>query len=442
MRSKPRRRSTQHRPSPVRRRKGPVGIIGLGYVGLPLACLAAEKGYRVIGVARDVQKINLINAHRSPIAEPLLKRWLQRVSIEATNEAVRLRSCSTIVVCVPTPIDTLNNPDLTAVKEAIESVRRYGQRGVLVILESTVNPGISEELILPILTRGGRREGRDFFLAHCPERIDPGNQKWNVRNIPRVIGAVSSIGLRKASAFYASVLEAPIKQMHTIKEAEAVKIVENSFRDVNIAFMNEVAKSFEKLGIDVVDVIEGAKTKPFAFLAHYPSCGVGGHCIPVDPYYLIERAKASGFDHKFLKLAREINNSMPAYTIERLTLGLNEVRKSVRGSEIAVLGVSYKANVADTRESPSFEIIRRLRDLGAVVRIFDPHVPSQSTVGKLRDAVRGVDGVILAVAHREFLTKLPSLLERKSSIIVVDGKNALDKESLVKRGFIYRGIGR
>ncbi|MBI4089776.1 MAG: nucleotide sugar dehydrogenase, partial [Candidatus Kerfeldbacteria bacterium] len=376
-------------PRPTRQLKRPsrtVAIVGLGYVGLPLACLASEKGWRVFGVAKDQKKIDQINAGRSPVREPGLDRWLKRVSITATTDFSVIRKASVVVICVPTPVDEQYNPDLGPVIDASQQIGRHLRRGQLVILESTVNPGVCEEVVRPILEHGRRRAGRDFFLAHCPERIDPGNRRWTVRNIARVVGATDPVGLRRAAAFYQSIIEAPIRPMSSIREAEAVKILENSFRDVNIAFVNEIAQSFARLDIDTLEVIAGASTKPFAFLAHYPSAGVGGHCIPVDPYYLIERAKKSGFNHQFLKLAREINNNMPAYTVDLLVRALNERRRAISDVRVGVLGISYKANVADTRESPTYHVLKLLKDeYRASYEVFDPHVLGESSVTSLEE---------------------------------------------------------
>lgn len=437
------RGSSQTRSSRrIPRRKATVSVIGLGYVGLPLACLASEKGYRTIGIALNQKKIDLINGGKSPLEDSAIKRWLRRVKIEATTDYAVIQQAGVIVVCVPTPVDHLYNPDLGPIISAARGIAKYLRRGQLVIVESTINPGVCEEVVLPILETSGLKVGRDIFLAHCPERIDPGNKKWNVRNIPRVVGATDAVGLRKAVAFYQSILEAPVRPMKTIKEAEATKIVENSFRDVNIAFVNELAKSFTKLGIDVVDVIEGAKTKPFAFLAHYPGAGVGGHCIPVDPYYLIERAKRSGFDHRFLKLAREINNSMPEYTVDLLMDALNGIGRSVKGTPITLLGLSYKANVADTRESPSFHVIDRLRRLGANLTIFDPYVPDESTVRTLGQALKGATAVVLMTDHAAFRALQPVDFRRRGIRVVIDGKNVWDPEAMRRVKILHRGIGR
>ncbi len=425
------------------RRQGTVAVVGLGYVGLPLACLAAEKGWRVFGIGRDPRKIEDVNRGISPVPEPGLQRWLKRVTVTATTDYRAVKKASVIVICVPTPVDHAYNPDLTPVRQAVEGIRQHLKRGQVIILESTVNPGVSEEVVKPILEKSGFRVGKHVFLAHCPERIDPGNRKWTVRNIPRVLGATDAKGLKRAAAFYASILEAPVKLMKSIKEAEAVKIIENAFRDVNIAFVNEIARSFARLGIDTLDVIEGAKTKPFAFLAHYPSVGVGGHCIPVDPYYLIERAKRSGFNHQFLKLAREINNSMPAYTVDLLVRALNEKRRSLSSVRVGLLGLAYKKNVADTRESPTFRVMKILTDeYRAAFEVFDPHLPDQSTVPTLNDLLDRCDALILMTDHDEFRAIRVRIFKEKKILAIIDGKNALDKEAITKLGIVYRGIGR
>lgn len=420
-----------------------VAIVGLGYVGLPLAVRASERGYRVIGFDNNEEKITLLNQGKSPIEDTFLEENITRFRFEATNDGEKLKDADIILICVPTPVDESFYPDLEPVISASTLIATHAKKGALVVLESTVNPGVSEEVVRPIFEKAGYTIGTDLYLAHCPERINPGDAKWNVTNIPRVVGSFDEAGLNLAHDFYASIVDGEIRKMKSIREAEAVKIVENSFRDINIAFVNELARSFDVLNIDVKDVIQGAATKPFAFMAHYPSCGVGGHCIPVDPYYLIERAKQSGFDHKFLKIAREINNSMPAYTVELLQDALNAVKLPVNGTKVGVLGLSYKANIDDVRESPAFKVIKHLKKHGAEVATFDPHVKKKSSVESLEALLEGSQALVLVTDHKEFKDMItPELLKQHGIKVIIDGKNCLDKAAFVDSGIIYKGIGR
>jgi nucleotide sugar dehydrogenase len=418
-----------------------VVIVGLGYVGLPLACLAAEKGHAVFGYAPNPEKVAMINRHESPIRDAHLMDWLKKVTIQASSDPATIGQGDVVIVCVPTPVDHDRLPDLEPVRSAMEKVREFMRAGALVIIESTINPGVSEEVAIPILEQDGKKAGKDFFFAHCPERINPGDPKWNVRNIPRVIGGFDGPSRDRAKAFYETIIEAPIKAMKSLKEAEAVKIVENSFRDVNIAFVNELAKSFDRFGIDVVDVIEGAKTKPFSFLAHYPSCGIGGHCIPVDPYYLIQRAKQNGFNHEFLQLARDINNSMPAYTVEKLMRVMNAAGKSVKGSRVGLLGIAYKADIDDDRESPYYPIRTEVEALGAIVNSFDPNIPEKSSVKSLNELLDQSDAIILVTNHKPFVVLTPKDIQSHGVVAVVDGKNVWDRQLFLDAGLHYEGIG-
>jgi len=424
--------------------KNKIAVVGLGYVGLPLAILAQKKGYKVLGIDKDKNKIDLIKKHHSPFLDKEIETELQNINLEVTTNFEKLKDVSVIAICVPTPVSANHMPELGPVQSASENIASNLQKNQLVILESTVNPGICENFILPILEKkSGLTGGRDFFLAHCPERINPGDKTWNVENIPRVIGGLEEKSLKLAYNFYKSVLTGKIKKMGSIKEAEAVKIVENSFRDVNIAFVNELAQSFWKLGIDVKNVIDGAATKPFSFMPHYPGCGVGGHCIPVDPYYLIEYAKTNGFNHDFLAWARRINNSMPKFTVERVVESLNKLKIPMFGSKIAVLGLAYKPDISDTRESPSFKIIKHLEEYGAKVIVFDPYVSTKSTGKDLESTVKNAKAVILATAHNQFLKKLSSEFLAKNNVrVFVDGRNSLKKEDFAKSGVLYTGIGR
>jgi UDP-N-acetyl-D-glucosamine dehydrogenase len=409
---------------------------------LPLACLAAEKGFAVTGYDVDRRKINRLASGRIPFGDSRLARWYRKVSMRVTADPAGLAGCGIFIICVPTPVDQRSHPDLGPVLAATETAGRFAPKGSLVILESTVNPGVCEEVVVPALERLGRRVGQDLSLAHCPERINPGDPRWTVRNIPRVLGATDGKGLKRALAFYRKIIQADVKPMASIRAAEAVKIVENAFRDVNIAFVNELARSFDRLGIDVVEVIEGARTKPFAFLAHYPSCGIGGHCIPVDPYYLIERAKRSGFDHRFLRLARETNDAMPGYTVDLLIRALRQRRRSLRGAKIGVLGVAYKANIDDVRESPAFKILHRLKEFGARPVVYDPHVPSHSTVHSLPELLKQVSALLLVTDHAPFLRLTPERVRANGIDVVVDGKNALNAGAFRRAHITYQGIGR
>lgn len=268
-----------------------IAVIGLGYVGLPLALLAERKGFAVIGLDIDKEKISLIRNKVSPFKDDAISEELKSTSIVVTTEPSSLAEVDVIIICVPTPVHKNHLPNLEPVIRASKSIAQYLKRGQLVVLESTVNPGVSENVIIPLLEESGLKAGKDFYVSHCPERINPGDTKWSLVNIPRVVGSLEKVGLEKTLALYRSLIEADIVPMHSLKEAEAVKVVENSFRDINIAFVNELAMSFSTLGIDVTNVIKGAATKPFAFMPHFPGVGVGGHCIPVDPYYLIEYAQ-------------------------------------------------------------------------------------------------------------------------------------------------------
>lgn len=423
--------------------KETVAVIGLGYVGLPLALRASERGYRVIGLDTSEKKIALLKERQSPIPDPALIEQMKQFAFTPTTDPSTLREADIILICVPTPVDEMYYPDLTPVREAATMAAKNLKKGALVVLESTVNPGVSEEVIQPILEVEGHTVGSDVYLAHCPERINPGDPKWNVSNIPRVVGATDATGLKRALDFYRAIVDGEIRPMKSIREAEAVKIVENSFRDINIAFVNELARSFDVLGIDTKDVIEGAATKPFAFMPHFPSCGVGGHCIPVDPYYLIERAKQSGFDHRFLKIAREINNSMPGYTVELLQDALNEKQKALNGTTVGVLGLAYKANIDDLRESPALRIIEALKDHKATVITHDPHVMDRSTEKSLEALLEKADCLILATDHRVFKEQLtPELLKQYNIEVLIDGKNCLDKKAFQSAGILYKGIGR
>jgi UDP-N-acetyl-D-glucosamine dehydrogenase len=417
-----------------------VSIVGLGYVGLPLALLAAKKGHEVTGIDLNEDKINKINAGKDPLNDEYVKKNLKGTKIKVSSNFDSIGSSDIIIVCVPTPVKHDYQPDLGPLKGAVAAVAKKMSKDSLLIIESTINPGVCDEIVIPLAEReSGLSINDDFYISHCPERINPGDKKWSVENIPRVAGSSDLEGLKSTVEFYESIIDAAIKPMGSIKEAEAVKVVENSFRDINIAFVNELAMSFTKMGIDVKSVIDGAATKPFAFMPHYPSVGVGGHCIPVDPYYLIEYARGYGFEHELLSLARSINNHMPDFTVSQLTDALNEVGYTLKDSKVLVLGLSYKADVADDRESPSYNLIKILERKKAKVSSFDPYIIAKSTEKTLEDALKGKDAIVLATNHSDFLKLEPAKLKAK---VFIDGKNALDKTAFEKAGIVYKGIGK
>jgi UDP-N-acetyl-D-glucosamine dehydrogenase len=421
---------------------GNLVVVGLGYVGLPLALLADRKNWDVTGVDNNPDKIEKINNKIAPFADEKISAELKTSTLKATSDKSVVKNADIIILCVPTPVYEDHMPNLEPVISACEGIAPFLTKGQLVILESTVNPGVCEEIVIPILEKNtALKAGEDFYVAHCPERIDPGNTNWDVETIPRVVGSLEKIGLTKAMDFYGSILISKVKPMNNLKEAEAVKIIENVFRDINIAFVNELAMSFQRLGIDVVNVIEGAGTKPFAFMPHFPGCGVGGHCIPVDPYYLIDYAKKNGFRHEFLSLARKINSDMPKYAVDLLVANLQKINCNLAGTKVAVLGLAYKPNIDDDRESPSYKIIKVLQDLGAEVVAYDPFV-KKSTVANLEEALSGTEAVIIATAHTEFRDMQPADFINAGVKIIIDGRNCLNKDIFINSDLLYQGIGR
>ena len=421
-----------------------VSVIGLGYVGLPLLCaIAKSKKYRACGYDIGEKQVDLIKKKICPIDDEICAKDLKEVDIEVSSDEQILKDSDYFVICVPTPVLDDHTPDYTPVINASEVVSRYLKKGSTVILESTVNPGTSEEVIYPLLLKNrAKLQEKEFVLAHCPERINPGDSKWSVYNIPRNVGAYPSDKVHTVGEFYRSFLDAEINEVSSLKVAEATKIIENTFRDINIAYVNELAKSFDAMEIDLVETIEASSNKPFSFMPHWPGRGVGGHCIAVDPYYLINRAAKSGFNHKFLKMAREVNSGMPKYTVHRLQGALNELKKSVKGTEIALLGLSYKENISDLRESPCLIIRDILEKMGAKLNIYDPYIPSMSSVKSLEEALERSRAILLCTGHKEFLS-MEKLLKGYPNIkVVVDGMNKLNKKEIEKLGIIYRGIGR
>lgn len=420
-----------------------VSVIGLGYVGLPLMCAIARSGkYKVIGFDIWDQRVKDVNNRKCPINDEVCEKDLKEVEFTASSDPEVLKNSDYFIICVPTPIYSDYNPNYEPLIGASQIVGRYIKKNSQVIVESTINPGTCEEVVMPVLEKeSGLNCGVDFALAHCPERINPGDPKWNVYNIPRNVGSIPEEKAAEFAEFYKSFLKSDVNAVSNIKVAESTKIIENTFRDLNIAFVNELAQSFDKMGIDLHETIKAASNKPFAFMAHYPGCGVGGHCIAVDPYYLIKKAEMSGFNHRFLKEARSINNFMPRYSVNRLIEALNEVGKPLKGSKIALLGMSYKPNVGDTRESPSYEILEILEGYGADVTVIDPYVKEFNI--DIDEALSHSEAIFVATGHKEFLDRLsPQYLKEKNIKVVVDGRNVLDKNAIAEKGIVYKGIGR
>ncbi len=394
----------------LERRDATIGVIGLGYVGLPLAVAFAKAGLPVIGVDADPGRAARIRAGVSPVEDvpsdelaPLVtaKRLVVADGIEA------LTAADAIIICVPTPLGKSKEPDISHIVAAAEDVARILRAGQLIVLESTTYPGTTEEVLLPRFAASGLTVGHQFFLAFSPERIDPGNRRYGLTNIPKVVGGVTSSCLALASALYGQIVER-IVPVSSPQAAELVKLFENIFRSVNIALVNELAIMCRRLGLSVWEIIEAASTKPFGFMSFQPGPGIGGHCLPSDPYYLSWRARMMGYEARFIAFADEINRGMPGYTVQLATDALNDLGRPLKGSRLLVLGVAYKAGVGDVRDSPAVEIIDALVLRGARVDYADPHVPTLTVGSRSLTAVDwgaalgSYDLVLVLTAHREF----------------------------------------
>ncbi len=412
------------------RRTARPAVIGLGYVGLPLAIEFAKAGFTVYGIDVDEKKVAALKRGRSYVGDVSSKDVAAMVKAERflpTTDFRVLAKAHTVNICVPTPLNKTKDPDVSYIVAAAEQVARHLQKGQLVILESTTYPGTTDELILPLLTAKGGKVGKDFYLAFSPERVDPGNPNFQTRNIPKVVGGVTPRCTAVASALYRQTLDTVIPVSGT-RVAEMVKLLENTFRSVNIGLANETALLCERLGIDVWEVIDAAATKPFGFMPFYPGPGLGGHCIPIDPFYLSWKAKLSGFEARFIELAGQVNGHMPEHVVRKVVEALNQNGRSVKGSRILVLGVAYKANIDDTRESPSLDILELLEEMGAKVDYADPFVARLDFAGRTRRTVRltkatiaRYDCAVIATAHTGFDYDL--LLAHVKA--VVDTRNAL-----------------
>ncbi len=413
----------------LKSRSATVGVVGLGYVGLPLAVAFARAGFRVIGVDADPVRTALLAGGMSPVEDvpaALLAPLVQsgRFAIHSAPDA--LGEADAIVICVPTPLGKSKEPDISFIVAAADGVARVLRPGGLVVLESTTYPGTTDEVLLPRLSRGGLRVGEEFFLGFSPERIDPGNQTWGLSRIPKVVGGVTPACRHLIETLYGQIIDQVVPVSST-QVAEMVKLFENTFRSVNIALVNELAIMCRRLGMSAWEVIGAAATKPFGFMAFYPGPGIGGHCLPSDPHYLSWRTRLAGYEAKFIAFADEINGGMPRYVVQLATDALNDQAKAVRGSRILALGVAYKAGVGDIRDSPALEIIEDFLARGAHLEYADPRVPQIQVGGQLLKSVAwaqadlsAYDLVVLLTAHPEFE---PARLVRDARL-VLDTRNA------------------
>lgn len=405
------------------------GVVGLGYVGLPLASELGRAGYRVIGMDKSREKVAAIAAGVCYIPDVPIDLFRSLVSggqLTATTQEADLAECDAISICVPTPLRKTKDPDLSYVLESAEALAPHLKPGALVILESTTYPGTTEEAILPILEAGGKKVGEDFFLCFSPERVDPGNEKYGTRQIPKVIGGITPACTEIGAAYYGRVMDTVVPVSST-RVAEMVKLLENTFRMINIGLANEMALMCDKIGIDVWEVIDAAATKPFGFMPFYPGPGLGGHCIPVDPHYLSWKIKQVGYEPRFISLASEINGKMPEFIVEKVQGALNNACKSVKGSKIHVLGVAYKRDISDVRESPALDIIALLQRLGAVVTYSDSFVPQidfesvSIEASPIFPAAEQADCVVIVTDHKG--VDYASVVEKAA--LIVDSRNSL-----------------
>ena len=377
----------------IRARQARVGVIGLGYVGLPLAVEFARAGFDVTGFDVDASKVAQINAGTSyipDVPEPELAAGVKAGRLRATADMSALGGMDVIDICVPTPLRKTKDPDLSCVVHAVEAVAATLRRGQLIILESTTYPGTTDEVVQPMLVAKGFKPDVDFFLAFSPERVDPGNPQCNTKNIPKIVGGVGPASTEVAAALYGATVQHVI-QVTSTRVAEMVKLLENTFRAVNIGLVNEIALMCHKMNIDVWEVIDAAKTKPFGFMPFYPGPGLGGHCIPIDPFYLSWKARQSGFECRFIELAGQVNGSMPEYVVQLIAEALNSTKKALNGSRVHLFGMAYKPNVSDVRESPALDILELLTRRGAVVSYTDPLRRSRSPARRLEALRSGAD---------------------------------------------------
>ncbi|MDX2150548.1 MAG: nucleotide sugar dehydrogenase [Bryobacteraceae bacterium] len=413
----------------IRSKTARVGIIGLGYVGLPLAVEFAGAGYSVVGIELQQRKVEAINAGESYVQDvptERLRGLVESGHLRATADFGVISQLDTVNICVPTPLRKTKDPDMSYIVSACDAIAPHLHPGMLIVLESTTYPGTTDELLLPRFEATGLRAGRDFFLCFSPERVDPGNARYQTKNIPKVVGGVTPECTRMGAEFYAQTLERVVP-VGGARVAEMVKLLENTFRMINIGLVNELAMMCDRMGINVWEVIEAAATKPFGFMPFYPGPGLGGHCIPVDPFYLSWKTKQAGIEARFIELAGYINGQMPQFVLDKIARALNDDGKALRGSRVHVVGVAYKRDIDDVRESPALDILHLLGSWGAKVSYTDPFVPRVELEhvtyesSPLEAAVEAADCVVIVTDHTGFDYR--ALVERAR--LVVDTRNAL-----------------
>jgi UDP-N-acetyl-D-glucosamine dehydrogenase len=414
----------------IKSRKARIGILGLGYVGLPLAVEFAQAGFEICGIDISQEKVAQLNSGCSYIIDvptEQLKQLVETGRLKATNDFGVIRDVDALSICVPTPLGKSRDPDVSYIVKAVAEIAKYIQKNQLIVLESTTYPGATEELVLSKLQESGLQVGEDFYLAFSPERVDPGNKIYTTHNVPKVVGGVTSLCTQLATALYEQCI-AEVKPVSSTRVAEMVKLLENTFRSVNIGLVNEIALMSDKMGIDVWEVIEAAATKPFGFMPFYPGPGLGGHCIPVDPFYLSWKARSIGFEARFIELAGMVNSFMPYHVVSKTVDALNTQGKCLKGAKILILGVAYKSDIDDVRESPALDIINMLNEKGAKVSYIDSYVPQLAldsytlTPQTLdRATLASQDCVVIITAH----SNIDYSLVAQHASLIVDTRNAL-----------------
>jgi UDP-N-acetyl-D-glucosamine dehydrogenase len=407
-----------------------IGVVGLGYVGLPLAVEKAKVGYQVIGFDILPHRVDMVNQgvnYIGDVVDEELKEIVAKGRLRATTDYAVIAQVDAVMICVPTPLDPYQQPDTSYVESSAQEIAKYLHTGMLVVLESTTYPGTTEEILQPILEGTGLKVGADFYLAYSPERVDPGNKVFNTKNTPKVVGGVTRACTKIAAALYRAVLEGDIHEVSSPRVAEMEKILENTFRNINIGLANEMAILCDKMGIDVWEVVDAAKTKPYGFMAFYPGPGLGGHCIPIDPFYLAWKARQYNYRTRLIEVAGEINNAMPEFVVDRVMKTLNRYGKALAGAKVVILGVAYKKDIDDMRESPVLLIVALLEKYRAEITVVDPYIPTfrvdekeYATVPLTAGILTSADLVLLTTNHTAF--DYPLIAEKAK--VIFDTRNA------------------